>query len=137
MNAAVEVLVTSNASTGVGAPIRIFDTRWVYFARRRADGLAGKLIVRAGDIKVGCSYKPKLRMQILKSDLLAVVRGSFGLERSIHNALSPSSRIKGEWYRPTPEVLDLIRAAKSLDDAAGHYWPPQIPATVATIAEGR
>jgi hypothetical protein len=128
MSTAIDVLQAAAPDT---SPITKWLTRWVYFARNRVDGLAWvnnkRVFVRAGDIKIGVSSRPVLRARDLKSDLLAVVRGGYQLERKIHQALPPSSRIKGEWYHPTPEVLDVIEVAKARDDANGHYWPPRVP----------
>jgi hypothetical protein len=71
-----------------------------------------------GPIKIGKSDIPRARLtdlQIAHSDdlhLLCVFRAPPAFERALHAELA-ESRIRGEWFAPTPDVLgavDLLRS---------------------------
>jgi hypothetical protein len=89
-------------------------------ARRRAmDGRNTYIyLIRQGlrgPIKIGKSDIPRARLtdlQIAHSDDLCVFRAPPAFERALHAELA-ESRIRGEWFSPTPDVLgavDLLRS---------------------------
>lgn len=87
---------------------------FVYFVRRAFDGA----------IKIGCSAKPSRRMwehRTYHGDvmMLGMVPGSRELEKRLHRQLDHHramsakpylrrQRLEREWFRPTPEVMDLV-----------------------------
>lgn len=81
---------------------------WVYFVQ------AGE----GGPIKIGFSSDVGSRIAALQSGhgeplrLLAMVPGSRPEEKALHGRFAPA-RVRGEWFRPTAELLDHIA---SLDD---------------------
>jgi hypothetical protein len=71
----------------------------------------------SGSIKIGFSTRPTSRITELKTGLSAdydtavIVRGTLAQEKFIHKRLAPH-RVRGEWYKPSPEVEHLmLRAA--------------------------
>lgn len=73
-----------------------------------------------GLIKIGVSIQPERRIMALRSssptplELLGYIPGSFGIENMLHKLLSDSSS-HGEWFYPTPEVLEAVDAIVSKD----------------------
>lgn len=78
------------------------DTRLVYF-------ISGE----NGNIKIGITQDIVKRMESLqcgssaKLKLLAVARGGAKYEKELHERFS-QARVRGEWFEPVPELLDLI-----------------------------
>lgn len=72
-----------------------------------------------GRIKIGFSPYPEQRIAYIQKyngvelTTLACIPGTAGLEKAIHNILA-EYRAHGEWFEPTPEVLDLVRRAAAL-----------------------
>jgi hypothetical protein len=75
----------------------------VYFARDRA----------SGDIKIGTSKNVrKVSSEIKRSiDLLATMDGNCEVESIMHCRFA-HARIRGEWFRPVPELLAYIESIK-------------------------
>jgi transcriptional regulator with XRE-family HTH domain len=77
--------------------------RKLYFVRRESDGA----------IKIGLSRNPKARLGNLRVatpdrlSLLGTVDGDYARERELHKRFA-DSRIAGEWFEPTDELLALI-----------------------------
>lgn len=77
-------------------------TTWVYFVQAGEDG----------PIKVGYSNHVEGRLASLQTAhhaplrVLLKVPGGLALEAALHAALAPH-RLRGEWFRPAPEVLRL------------------------------
>lgn len=79
------------------------STGYVYFAVRHADKA----------IKIGFSKNPQERVKSFSAGsgpctLVAEKRGSISDETALHRHFK-DSRIGGEWFAATPELLDLIR----------------------------
>lgn len=72
-----------------------------------------------GRIKIGYSPYPLRRIKHLQQfsgpDLitLAIIEGERTLESMLHNIVQ-AHRVHGEWFDPTPEVLDIVRRAAAL-----------------------
>lgn len=68
---------------------------------------------RGGPIKIGRAINPEQRLKQCQTGsperlvLLAVISGGRDLERSLH-ARFAASRLRGEWFKPTPELIALI-----------------------------
>lgn len=81
---------------------------WVYFAQRGADG----------PIKIGVSGSVKTRVSALQTavaepvHLLASIVGDRHIEAALHERFR-SSRLKGEWFSPSSELLAHIASLKS------------------------
>lgn len=82
----------------------------VYFVQQaRSNGL----------VKIGTSVNVPKRIRELQSitaeelRLLVVVWGGFSIEASLHNHFE-SFWVRGEWFRPGPPVLDLVKALQRL-----------------------
>jgi len=70
----------------------------VYFAQRRKNGL----------IKIGYSRSVPNRMSALGAKLIGAVHGNRSTEIKIHERFA-HLRVRGEWFRPTKELLDHIQ----------------------------
>lgn len=70
----------------------------VYFAQRRKGGL----------IKIGWSRSVSARMRVLKAKLLGSIKGERSAEKATHKEFA-HLRVRGEWYRPSEELLEHIR----------------------------
>lgn len=76
---------------------------YIYFVQ------AGK-----GPIKIGISLNPIRRLVKMGADnherltLLAVMLGDMAAEQGLHKAFS-AANVRGEWFNPTPEILEYIR----------------------------
>lgn len=68
-----------------------------------------------GPIKIGYSKNPKGRLSALQTGiperltLLGVVPGGKAREQELHREFG-RTRIQGEWFHPSPSLLDFIRA---------------------------
>lgn len=75
---------------------------------------------RAGPIKIGSTRDLAKRMAAFAVDnhevvaLLCSVEGDQPLEKRIHRLLRPH-RVKGEWFRPSSEIVELVAIARSGD----------------------
>jgi len=73
----------------------------------------------AGPIKIGLAVDPRERMANLQTGhyerlvLLGVLPGDATSEQEIHRRVA-SSRLHGEWFRPSDEVLSIV-AVSSMD----------------------
>lgn len=91
----------SNHASPAGEPAR--EDGYVYFMQE--DG--------GGPIKIGKSKEPKGRLRRLQTAshsrirLLAVVQGYDMVEAQMHRRFA-ASRIRGEWFKPTHELLAFI-----------------------------
>lgn len=87
-------------------------TTCVYFIQAGANG----------PVKIGTAIDPRKRLYTLqvanyeRLEIVARVPGYDGLESCIHNALD-EHRIRGEWFRPAPEVMAWVERA-----ARCHPW---------------
>ncbi len=76
----------------------------IYFAQALAIGY----------IKIGFTRSPVKRLAQLKDSsyedtkMLATMSGGFKLEKSLHTKFA-DCRVFGEWFQPTPELLDYIK----------------------------
>jgi len=101
----------------------------------------------AGPIKIGCSKNPHQRHQDLQVYhyetlyLLGYIEHSDILENQLHQ-LFEHDRIRGEWFRPTPAVVDKIillvgtitRQARPKKRLANYdKWPKQPPRPVSDL----
>jgi hypothetical protein len=97
--------------------ITLMSLRWVYFI---ADG--------AGHVKIGYAENVGARLTELQTGnahpltVLATVRGSCGLERALH-ARFADHRIRGEWFRLVPEIMEYIDQIRALEPNPG--CPPR------------
>lgn len=77
----------------------------IYFVQEGADG----------PIKIGCTVLPRSRVQNLQVAnprelrLLGLMDGGTEQEDSLHDEFR-ETRVRGEWYEPTPELLAGIEA---------------------------
>lgn len=84
----------------------------VYFLRSRATGL----------IKIGSSAQVGARVQALQTasgehlELIIDIPGGDGQEGLLHKRFA-NSRERGEWFRPTPELLELLGDLQDERDA--------------------
>ena len=70
-----------------------------------------------GPIKIGTSRDPYARMRSFQTPviprILALAQGGYTEEQALHRAFS-AHRMRGEWFRPVPELLSLIQAVRSV-----------------------
>lgn len=72
------------------------------------------------DIKIGWSKNPIKRLKGLQTaaqkelHLLAVMEGDGDLEYAVHQRFA-KHRTVGEWFRPAPEILELVRLHATMD----------------------
>jgi hypothetical protein len=84
----------------------------IYFIRQGPDG----------PIKIGVSSRPKKRLTTLQTAnptdlvLLGIIRGGEEVEQKLHERFK-SFLIRGEWYRPDPELLKAIRQILETGDS--------------------
>lgn len=75
-----------------------------------------------GPIKIGVSTDPQARLATLQSGspfplrILATAPGGYEYESELH-ARFTKDRLHGEWFNPTSELLQLIRAAATSNAA--------------------
>jgi len=62
-------------------------------------------------IKIGSSVDPKNRLRKMNVDILVTVLGDKRTELAFH-ALFADAAIGNEWFRPVPELIELIEALK-------------------------
>lgn len=75
----------------------------VYFAESKVTGL----------IKIGTTKKIAQRMECLgKVRLLAAMPGDYSVEKKLHLLLKKHN-VHGEWFEPSIEVVDAVKAAIS------------------------
>lgn len=91
---------------------RTLGLKNIYFIQAGADG----------PIKIGIARRVDVRLRTLQTAnaqrlrLLGVYRGLALEEKQLHADFA-SSRIGGEWFHPTPELLHLVsRIAEPWDD---------------------
>lgn len=76
-----------------------------------------------GPIKIGCAQDVRKRLRTLQSGhhgtlrLLFTLPGGMEMERRLH-ARFWRSRIKGEWFKPTPMLLAFVREQMNDRDPA-------------------
>lgn len=81
------------------------QAQWIYFVVESGSGA----------IKIGVTTNVKKRVISLQRDtphtvkLLATMRGNFQVESLLHR-LFAYARIRGEWFRPVPELLEYIES---------------------------
>ena len=101
---------------------------WVYFLRRSDEA-----------IKIGYSAQPKVRVTTLRGkhgdlEVLALMRGGRDEERALHSRFA-MSRLEGEWFTATPELLAFVAemATLTIDEAD----PGRVKLNVSVPAELR
>jgi len=124
------LLVISGVRAGVAAILRERDRlrQPLYEAATQADEERGEgpplghvYFIRSGPapdglIKIGATWDPHQRLRDLQVGsseqltLLAVMPGDTATEAHLHRAFA-HPRVRGEWFRPTPELLRLIAEA--------------------------
>lgn len=78
----------------------------IYFLQRGEDGLIKIGFTdrnarrRRSEVQVGCPEKIRV---------LAEVLGTLDEEQALHKQFE-SARVRGEWFEPVPELLELINA---------------------------
>ncbi|WP_224364201.1 DNA N-6-adenine-methyltransferase [Hyalangium versicolor] len=94
-----------------------------------------------GNIKIGVSANPWARVASLQTGagggkivLLAIVDGGVEDERRLHERFA-STRLVGEWFSPTPEILELIASFPPAEDSrhaqtVGATEPPSVTPSV-------
>ena len=71
-----------------------------------------------GHIKIGLARDVQKRLASLQTAhahelvLLVAIEGTFRLEQSLHRKFA-HLRLRGEWFRPEPELLELIAQSKA------------------------
>ncbi|APL94105.1 hypothetical protein AI27_06475 [Sphingomonas sp. BHC-A] len=76
----------------------------------------------SGPVKVGYSKRPEKRIATIATScpdpivVLAVIDGSHALEQRIHRAFR-AHRYRGEWLRPTDEVISFVTLCASASSA--------------------
>jgi hypothetical protein len=82
--------------------------RWVYFVQESG----------AGAIKIGTTKNVSTRVREMAVGtphllaVLAVIEGNRNTEQALHRRFR-HARIRGEWFRPVPELLDYIASIKN------------------------
>lgn len=82
-----------------------------------------------GMVKIGCAYEPARRMAHMQTmspcelALEAIFPGAYQEEKELHLQFA-SQRVRGEWFRITPEIEAVIASA-----------PPPPPPRNASIEE--
>jgi len=77
-----------------------------------------------GPIKIGCSDIPMERLRTFARwspaplEIAAIVPGSLSIESWLHNRFR-DAHSHLEWYRPTPELVALVREAAETDAIPG------------------
>lgn len=85
------------------------EKRFVYFIQRGEDG----------PIKIGVSVDVAGRLRTLRAAsqeplvLLGTLPGGAGLEQALHDRFR-DQRVRGEWFRPSPELLRLACGGEHL-----------------------
>jgi hypothetical protein len=80
----------------------------VYFARHKSAG-------RSGLIKIGYAANSEKRMKALECDLLVAIPGGRNVEAFLHEKFRRDRKF-GEWFAPSPELMDFIARVKAGDD---------------------
>lgn len=76
------------------------EAGWVYFMRRE------RLI------KIGTTTNLKQRAQQVNAQVLARIPGSYTEEAQLHRRFATARR-HGEWFEPTPELVDLVNRIRA------------------------
>lgn len=104
---------------------------YVYFIQR-ADG---------GPIKIGTAERPDRRLQALQAAnpdelvIRAVCLGGRAAEQVLH-AHFAESRIRNEWFEPTPELTEVLARLPTWQDVvAGKFCPEIINENRATVTK--
>jgi len=75
----------------------------------------------SGLVKIGVSHDPERRLSTLQTGhpdelrLLGFVSGGRPLEAHLHRMLK-AHRVRGEWFRPAPRVVEVVRLLCSLGE---------------------
>jgi hypothetical protein len=86
--------------------------------------------IGGGPIKIGCSPTPRGRLtQLMQWSpvplcILATAPGGFVAEAHIHHRFA-ADRVRGEWFKPSPNLLDYIRRVATVGRIEGA--PPEVP----------
>lgn len=71
-----------------------------------------------GMVKIGCAYDPHRRLSYMQTacpvelTLEALIPGAYREERQYHAQFAPH-RVRGEWFKITPEIEALIATFKA------------------------
>lgn len=84
------------------------ETVVVYFARSTEPSS----VIGALPIKIGSSIDPKDRLRKMRVDILVTVPGDKRTELAFH-ALFEDAALGNEWFRPVPELIELIETLKA------------------------
>jgi hypothetical protein len=85
-----------------------------------------------GPIKIGFSKKPNERFRVMHHNLpfdikvLLVIPSTLLQEKLLHKILRPH-RLKGEWYKPTSEILALVGYLISIGHTLGAKAARELP----------
>lgn len=77
-----------------------------------------------GNIKIGVAIDVEARLTLLQTGnsqelrVIGGIAGSYALERRIHDEFE-SAWVRGEWFKPTSELLFFIQRKMYEDSAAG------------------
>jgi hypothetical protein len=106
-----EVCTTADDATTADS-VEARPSRWIYFIQ------AGN----GGSIKIGWTRNVSARFRHLRKEaggtrlsLLAVLPGFTTDERALH-ARFAASRLAGEWFAPSPDLLEFVRAVADDED---------------------
>jgi hypothetical protein len=73
-----------------------------------------------GMVKIGCAYEPHRRMTFMQTAcpvglaLEAILPGAYAEEKR-HHEMFAEHRVRGEWFKITPEIEALIAANQAPD----------------------
>lgn len=93
--------------------------------RYRPDWFVWMYAIQAGDsgpVKLGIAKSPRLRMKTLQTGnaevlrVIATWRIPIAAEKEIHAELA-AHHIRGEWFRPHPEVIAFVQASDARFEA--------------------
>lgn len=74
-----------------------------------------------GPIKIGYAQNPKRRLHNMQTGnpvrlrLLAITDGGESEERALHSKFA-ASRISGEWFAPTTDLMEFVASVPSVND---------------------
>ena len=97
---------------------------WIYFVQAGPDG----------PIKIGWTVDPQMRLAQLQTGshirlfILGAIEGSSAGESALQRQWS-EYRIRGEWFEPTPEIIEFVKAHRhrrvaetDIDGLDDDYW---------------
>lgn len=100
------------------------------FPGRPHPTMGGVYFVTDGEnIKIGYSGAPVVRLTDLQAAnarplaILGVIAGTYATEGKLH-ARFQNSRVRGEWFKPVPEMLAFIKEACGDSEALMRFQPP-------------